>query len=103
MSHNTITVNDGVCIDTMCAVASLDIDEAGLCPGGQVQVSYWGQPGCTGKWFGYSYTSKGTCHRLWTEGWKFKSLHLRCASKEEDCVRRGTCTYSPQPVTNVCL
>ncbi|KAM4057439.1 lysM domain-containing protein [Hirsutella rhossiliensis] len=68
--HNRVTVengSDGLCIDTQCAAASTNMAVAGSCPDGQVQLSYWEKPGCSGKWFGYGYTSrepaKGVCQR----------------------------------------
>ncbi|OAA42199.1 LysM domain-containing protein [Metarhizium rileyi] len=94
---------DGGCFDTNCQVASFDISTVGDCPGGQVQISYWEQPGCTGKWFGYGYTSRDTCRTLWTDGWKFKSVWLRCAREVDDCVNKGTCTYDPEPSHGVCM
>ncbi|XP_044715643.1 lysM domain-containing protein [Hirsutella rhossiliensis] len=60
--HNRVTVengSDGLCIDTQCAAASTNMAVAGSCPDGQVQLSYWEKPGCSGKWFGYGYTSRG--------------------------------------------
>ncbi|QPH06459.1 hypothetical protein C2857_004953, partial [Epichloe festucae Fl1] len=98
--YNDVTIvggSDGTCINTNCQAASLDVAAIGNCPNGQVQISYWEDPGCSGKWFGYGYTSRGKCHKLWTEGWNFKSLHLRCASEEADCVNQRTCTYDPKP------
>ncbi len=68
--HDEVVVgrDQGLCVDTGCSVASLDIASAGNCPSGQVQISYWEQAGCTGKWFGYSYASRDTCRSLWTQG-----------------------------------
>lgn len=103
--HGQTTVasgTDGFCFDTNCQVASLDTSIVGDCPSGQVQISYWEKPGCTGKWFGYGYTSRGKCHTLWTEGWKFKAVWLRCAIEQDDCVNRGTCTYDPEPSRGIC-
>lgn len=103
--HNEVTIDnnsDGICIDTNCAVGSVDVAAAGACPGMQVQLSYWEKPGCGGKWFGYGYISRGTCHRMWTDGWKFQSLHLRCASEKDDCVTKGTCKYDPEPAKGIC-
>lgn len=102
--HNDVVVghDQGTCIDTGCSVASLDVASAGDCRGGRVQISYWEQPGCSGKWFGYGYTSRDTCRALWTDGWKFGSLHLRCADEWYDCVNQGTCTADPEPATGIC-
>ncbi|OAQ60452.1 LysM domain-containing protein [Pochonia chlamydosporia 170] len=103
--HNTVSIVDGsngMCIDTGCAVGSVDVALGGLCPRGQVQLSYWENPGCIGKWFGYGYMSRGQCHKMWTEGWKFKSLHLRCTREQDDCVNQKTCTYDPEPPNNLC-
>lgn len=103
--HNDVTIesgSDGICINTDCAVGSVNIGSLGLCPSGQVQLSYWEKPGCSGQWYGYGYTSRGTCHSLWTDGYKFKSLHLRCASEQDDCVSQKTCTYDPEPANNLC-
>ena len=93
---------DGICVNTDCQAGSLEISPEGLCPGGEVQISYWEQPGCQGKWFGYGYNSRGTCHHLWTDGYKIKALHFRCAKREDDCVSKGSCTYDPEPQNNVC-
>ena len=103
--NNEVTVNnnsDGFCIDTRCSVGSVEIAAAGLCPGMQVQLSYWEKPGCSGKWFGYGYTSRGTCHKMWTDGWKFQSLHLRCAAEKDECVSKKTCTYDGEPAKALC-
>lgn len=100
--NNDVSVSDSVCVNTGCSVASLEIAADGYCPNGQVQISYWEQPGCVGKWFGYGYADKGQCRRVWTEGWKFKSLHLRCARAEDDCVSNRTCTIDPEPAGNLC-
>lgn len=103
--YNEVTIQrntDGLCLDTNCQAASLNLAAVGDCPNGQVQISYWEQSGCTGQWFGYGYTSRNTCHRLWTEGWKFKSIHLRCSSDKNDCVTQKTCTYSPEPSHGIC-
>ncbi len=94
--------NEGRCIDTGCAVASLDIASGGDCPSGQVQISYWEQPGCAGRWFGYGYTSRNTCSALWTNGWKFGSLHLRCADPWVDCLSLGTCVADEEPAQGIC-
>ncbi|KAM3516826.1 hypothetical protein NHJ13051_009543 [Beauveria bassiana] len=74
--HNEVTVphGNGQCIDTGCAVGSLDIDSVGNCPDGELRISYWDQPGCGGKWYGYGYASRNTCRSLWSGGWNFKSL-----------------------------
>ncbi|KAH0592099.1 hypothetical protein MHUMG1_10147 [Metarhizium humberi] len=92
----------GMCINTGCSVGSLEIAAEGYCPDGQVQISYWEQPNCVGKWFGYGYTKRGQCRGVWTDGWKFKSLFLRCAKEEDDCVSQGTCSYDPEPDTSLC-
>ena len=94
--------SDGMCIDTNCQVASLDIASLGDCPDGQVQISYWQQPGCSGKWYGYGYTSRSTCRSLWSDGWSFKSLWLRCAKESQDCVRQGTCNPDAETTTGIC-
>ncbi|KAM3501336.1 hypothetical protein MY10362_005625 [Beauveria mimosiformis] len=102
--HNDVTVphGNGQCIDTGCAVGSLDIDSVGNCPDGEVRISYWDQPGCRGKWFGYGYASRNTCRTLWSGGWNFKSLWVSCAKKSDDCVSRGTCTIDNVSGSNVC-
>ncbi|EGX90960.1 class V chitinase Chi100 [Cordyceps militaris CM01] len=102
--HNdvTLTGNEGKCIDTGCSVGSLDIASGGDCPNGQVQVSYWELPGCSGKWFGFGYASRDTCRSLWTSGWKFGSLHLRCADPLSDCVSQGTCVADEEPARGIC-
>ncbi len=41
--------SDGICIDTNCQVASLDVASFGYCPDGHVQVSYWQRGGCSGE------------------------------------------------------
>ncbi|KAJ3480920.1 hypothetical protein NLG97_g7951 [Lecanicillium saksenae] len=104
--YNSATIErvgwDGMCISTDCQVASLDIAAEGLCPDGQVQLSYWEEPGCVGEWYGYGYASRGTCRSLWSGGWKFKSLHLRCTKREDDCVSKSECTVDPEPSNNKC-
>lgn len=103
--HNDVTMpvnTDGFCIDTDCQVGALDIAAEGLCPDGQVQISYWQNPGCQGEWYGYGYASKGICRKLWTDGWKFKAVYLRCAAESNDCVSKGTCKFDPEPKNNVC-
>jgi hypothetical protein len=102
--HNSVVVKpgQGYCMNTDCQVGSIDIDGDGLCPDGEVQLSYWEQPGCTGKWYGYGYAQKGSCRGLWTDGFKFQAIHLRCAKKGDDCVSTGSCTYDPEPKANVC-
>ncbi|KAK4064922.1 hypothetical protein Purlil1_14084 [Purpureocillium lilacinum] len=46
--HNDVSVSGaGICINTDCKVASLEVATEGYCPDGQVQISYWEQPGCT--------------------------------------------------------
>lgn len=103
-THSTEHFNPGSghCVNTACQVASLDIAAKGTCPDGNVRISYWEQPDCTGSWFGYGYASRGQCRTLWSEGWKFKSLYITCASKESDCVSQNSCTISPIPNNNVC-
>ena len=104
-SHNDDAVmmyQDGFCINTNCQVASLDIAPEGNCPDGEVQISYWEKPGCQGKWFGYGYSSRGTCRALWSDGWKFKALHLRCAKKEDDCISKGECKEDPELSNYLC-
>ncbi|KAJ3498512.1 hypothetical protein NLG97_g1065 [Lecanicillium saksenae] len=102
--HNDVVVghDEGLCIDTGCAVASLDIASTGGCPNGQVQISYWEKPGCTGKWFGYGYGSRDTCRSLWTDGWKFGALHLRCAEPLSDCENQYSCKADPEPARGIC-
>lgn len=103
VSHDvSVEADEGVCVNTGCAAASLEVAADGLCPDGQVQIGYWEQPDCSGNWFGYQYADRGKCHGLWTEGRKFRSLHLRCARQEDDCVSRITCTHRAEPVGNVC-
>ncbi|KAK8147378.1 hypothetical protein G3M48_001738 [Beauveria asiatica] len=94
--------SEGTCIDTDCQVASLDIASLGSCPDGQVQISYWQQPGCSGAWYGYGYSSRHACRQLWSGGWSFKSLHLRCAKQSDDCVSKKTCTPDPEPAHGIC-
>ncbi|EGX91309.1 keratin-associated protein 5-5, putative [Cordyceps militaris CM01] len=104
-SHNSNDVmmyQEGICINTDCQVASLDIAAAGNCPHGQVQISYWEQANCQGKWFGYSYASRDTCRALWTDGWKFGALHLRCADPLSDCVSQRSCEVDPEPPRGIC-
>ncbi|KAM3518027.1 hypothetical protein MY4038_010198 [Beauveria bassiana] len=102
--HNEVTVphGNGQCIDTGCAVGSLDIDSVGNCPDGELRISYWDQPGCGGKWYGYGYASRNTCRSLWSGGWNFKSLWVSCAKQSDDCVSRGTCTIDDPSGSNVC-
>ncbi|TQV90074.1 glycosyl hydrolases family 18 [Cordyceps javanica] len=102
--HDEVAVGrgQGLCVDTGCSVASLDIANAGNCPNGQVQISYWEHAGCTGKWFGYGYASRDTCRSLWSQGWKFGALHLRCADPVSDCVSQRSCTADPEPVRGIC-
>lgn len=94
--------SNGVCLDTGCAVASLDLGGAGDCPDGEVQVSYWGGANCAGDWYGYGYASRDTCRPLWSEGWKFKSLYVKCAKESENCVKKGTCVADAEPSKNLC-
>ncbi|KAM0742193.1 hypothetical protein ACQRIT_002370 [Beauveria bassiana] len=102
--YNEVTVphGNGQCIDTGCAVGSLDIDSVGNCPDGELRISYWDQPGCGGKWYGYGYASRNTCRSLWSGGWNFKSLWVSCAKQSDDCVSRGTCTIDDPSGSNVC-
>ncbi|KFG83697.1 LysM domain-containing protein [Metarhizium anisopliae] len=100
--YNDVSVTGGMCINTACSVGSLEIAAEGYCPDGQVQISYWEQPNCVGKWFGYGYTKRGQCRGVWTDGWKFRSLFLRCAKEEDDCVSQGTCAYDPEPDKSLC-
>lgn len=102
--YNNVAIKMGqdYCMNTDCRVGSLEIDVGGLCPNGEVQLSYWEQPGCTGKWFGYGYADKGTCRGLWTNGSKFKAIHMRCAKQADDCSSKGTCSYDPEPEHNSC-
>ncbi|PQK16330.1 hypothetical protein BB8028_0006g06500 [Beauveria bassiana] len=94
--------SEGMCIDTNCQVASLDIASLGSCPDGEVQISYWQQPGCSGAWYGYGYSSRQTCRQLWSGGWSFKSLYLRCAKQSDNCVSKKTCTPDPEPAHGIC-
>ncbi|XWW99257.1 hypothetical protein V2A60_007266 [Cordyceps javanica] len=102
--NNEVTVphGNGQCIDTGCAVGSLEIDSVGNCPDGELRISYWDQPGCGGKWFGYGYASRNTCRSLWSGGWNFKSLWVSCAKQSDDCVSRGTCAIDDPSGNNVC-
>ncbi|KAM3463279.1 hypothetical protein MY5147_009691 [Beauveria neobassiana] len=102
--HNEVTVphGNGQCIDTDCAVGSLEVDSLGNCPDGELRISYWSQAGCGGKWFGYGYGSRNTCRGLWSGGWGFKSLWVSCAKQSDDCVSRGTCTIDDASGSNVC-
>ncbi|KAM3496990.1 hypothetical protein MY10362_009641 [Beauveria mimosiformis] len=102
--HNEVTVahGNGQCIDTDCAVGSLDIDNVGNCPDGELRISYWEQSGCSGKWFGYGYGSRNTCRPLWSAGSSFKSLWVSCAKQSDDCVSRGTCSIDQVPSRPVC-
>lgn len=103
--HNLVSIpNDGSgqCISTDCSVASLEIFKEGMCADGEVRISYWEKGDCTGRWFGYGYASRDTCRPLWSEGWKFKGLFLRCAPKSTDCVTQGTCKEDPEPNGFIC-
>ncbi|KAJ4148388.1 hypothetical protein LMH87_002861 [Akanthomyces muscarius] len=102
--HNAVNVDvgDGQCVNTDFSVGSLEIASAGLCPDGEVQVSYWEQPSCQGKWYGYGYAKRGECRHLWTDGWKFKAIHLRCTKSQDDCVNQSQCLYEPEPFQGVC-
>lgn len=93
---------EGHCVNTDCQVAALDIKSAGRCPDGQVRISYWDQPGCAGKWFGYGYASRGQCRTLWSGGWKFRSLWISCATQESDCITQKTCSMDALPDKNLC-
>ncbi|OAA52132.1 Concanavalin A-like lectin/glucanase [Cordyceps fumosorosea ARSEF 2679] len=101
--HNDVTVaqGGGTCIDTDCAVGSLEVAGTGSCPDGQLRISYWEKGGCSGKWFGYGYGSRNQCRSLWSGGWGFKSLYVTCGKQSDDCVSRGTCT-ADQPGNSVC-
>ncbi|KAM3548281.1 hypothetical protein ARSEF4850_009503, partial [Beauveria asiatica] len=104
--HNEVTVphGNGQCIDTNCAVGSLDIDNVGNCPDGELRISYWEQSGCSGKWFGYGYGSRNTCRTLWSSGSSFKSLTkpgVRPLSRKRDKPlrtygKRSTATPEPR-------
>ncbi|OAA69212.1 LysM domain protein [Akanthomyces lecanii RCEF 1005] len=102
--HNAVNVDggDGQCVNTDFSVGSLEIASAGLCPDSEVQVSHWEQPSCQGKWYGYGYAKRGECRHLWTDGWKFKAIHLRCAKSQDDCVNQSQCPYEPEPSQGVC-
>lgn len=102
--HNNVTIgmDQGYCMNTGCQVGSLEIAADGLCPNGQVQLSYWEKSDCSGKWYGYGYAAKATCRKLWTDGWKFKGIHLRCARMQDDCSSKRTCTMDPEPQQNAC-
>lgn len=93
---------DGICVNTGCAVGGLEIAPEGYCPDGEVRISYWGGSACDGAWYGYGYASRGQCRTLWSGGYKFKSLYLRCAKKDDDCVTKGECTFEPEPTWNLC-
>ncbi|KAK8146894.1 hypothetical protein G3M48_002469 [Beauveria asiatica] len=93
---------DGICVQTGCAVSALDIASEGYCPDGDIRVSYWGGSSCDGAWYGFGYGSRGQCRTLWSGGWKFKSLYLRCAKQDDDCITQNTCTYDPEPAYNLC-
>lgn len=101
--HNDVNVGkDGMCINTSCQVGGLDTAGEGYCPDGQVQVSYWQNEQCTGEWYGYEYTSRNSCKALWSQGWKFKSLYLRCTDKKNDCMSKGSCVADPEPSIGSC-
>lgn len=100
--HNNLDIDGDTCINTDCKVASLDVAATGLCPDGQVQISYWEKPNCSGEWYGYGYASRGQCRGLWTDGRKLQSLHLRCTAPITDCVNQGSCTYDPEPAQGHC-
>lgn len=96
------SAGNGICVETDCQVASFDIASEGSCPDGHVQLSYWEQAGCQGAWYGYGYSSRATCRRLWSDGWNFKSVHMRCTDPKDDCVNKGTCTVDPEPNSHKC-
>ncbi len=103
--HNDLSIavgSGGNCINTDCDVASLDLDAVGTCPDGEVRISYWESNNCVGNWFGYDYASRGTCKRLWSDGWNFKSLFISCAKKSDDCITKGTCKVDPEPSKGIC-
>lgn len=103
--HNDVTIpanTDGACVDLDCQVGSLDIAAEGSCPNGSVRISYWEKTGCQGAWYGYGYADKGTCRRLWRDGYVSKSVHMKCADPKDDCVIKGTCKADPEPSGNAC-
>lgn len=103
--HNDVAIKqntDGMCMNLDCQVGSLDIDSAGNCPKGQVQISYWQNSDCSGQWYGYGYGNRGTCRGLWKDGYKTKSVWLRCAEQSQDCVSKGSCKADPEPSSNLC-
>ncbi|OAA70754.1 LysM domain-containing protein [Akanthomyces lecanii RCEF 1005] len=103
--HNDFTIKqntDGMCMNLDCQVGSLDIDSAGNCPNGQVQISYWQNSDCSGQWYGYGYGNRGTCRGLWKDGYKTKSVWLRCAEQSQDCVSKSSCKSDPEPSSNLC-
>ncbi|KAH8715257.1 GPI-anchored CFEM domain protein [Beauveria bassiana] len=103
--HDNSVVNsgsNGMCVETDCMVGSLDIAGVGDCPDDNVQLSYWGEKGCTGEWYGYGYGSRGTCRHLWSDGNKFRSLWVKCAKESDDCVYKGTCVANTEPVNSKC-
>lgn len=90
--HDDVEVSagsNGRCIETDCMVGSLDITDAGDCPDGEIQISYWSDHGCVGDWYGYGYGSRNTCRSLWSGGNKSRSLWVKCAKKSDDCVSKG--------------
>lgn len=102
--HNDLSIapGGGQCINTDCAVGSMDTTGAGTCPDGQLRISYWEGSGCSGRWFGYGYANKNQCRPLWSNGWSFKSLYLSCGKQSDDCVSKGTCTPDQVPSKSVC-
>ncbi|KAM3466012.1 hypothetical protein MY5147_009135 [Beauveria neobassiana] len=106
-THDDVAVVGGAgrCINTDCAVGSLDISDAGNCPDGEIRISYWEQANCGddgGRWFGYGYASRDMCRTLWSGGWNFKSLYVSCAKKIDDCVTKGQCSIDSVPDTPIC-
>ncbi|KGQ03321.1 hypothetical protein BBAD15_g11448 [Beauveria bassiana D1-5] len=97
-----IRLGNGVCINTDCAVGSLEIPSVGSCPDGEIRISYWQNADCKGDWYGYGYGSRGTCRGLWSNGWGFKSLWVSCAKQSDDCVSRGECSIDEVPSRPVC-
>ncbi|KAM3547483.1 hypothetical protein ARSEF4850_010000 [Beauveria asiatica] len=97
-----IMPGNGVCVNTDCAVGSLEIPSVGSCPDGEIRISYWQNADCKGDWYGYGYGSRGTCRGLWSNGWGFKSLWVSCAKQSEDCVSRGECSINKVPSHLIC-
>ncbi|XWW99235.1 hypothetical protein V2A60_007244 [Cordyceps javanica] len=84
------------------SVVSPEAASSGDCPRGKDYIIHWEKPGRSGEWFGYGYTSRDACCSLWTNGWKFGSLHLRCADPWLDCVSLGTCVVDDEPEWSIC-